>query len=320
MPRRPRTGSATVWTQPRGLRPVRGVRRRAHRGRRYARHRAGGAADLAALAAADRPVGRGGRPRGGGTGGRGRGRRWSVPGPGGHRGRHRPGTFRAVVPGGQFPERPPGPAGLPGGVFRGRRAPPRAFRSVPLPVPPVPPAVSPVSSLLLPPPPPAETSGEEAYRARLWRGRCCCRTWGLDGGRQPESHSAVRRWPRGVAVSQARAVWKARSAAGAAGVPVVDEDGRQQRVGVERDGDAADVPKVAGGEERRSTPMEACSAACRAPPRISGLIRAASSWSSVTVHHTAWVRRGAGRQVELGLAQHLAGDQSAAEEGDDSGW
>ncbi len=48
-----------------------------------------------------------------------------------------------------------------------------------------------------------------------------------------------------------------------------------------------------------SRPMEACSAACRAPPRISGLIRASSSWSSVTVHHTARVRRVRGGRSSL---------------------
>ena len=48
-----------------------------------------------------------------------------------------------------------------------------------------------------------------------------------------------------------------------------------------------------------SMPMEACSAACRAPPRISGLIRAASSWSSVTVHHTARVRSVRGGRSSL---------------------
>ncbi|CAM5253444.1 hypothetical protein SHIRM173S_09408 [Streptomyces hirsutus] len=70
---------------------------------------------------------------------------------------------------------------------------------------------------------------------------------------------------------------------------VVDEDGGQQGVGVQ----GHETPPMSQRSQvakRGSMPIDACSAACRAPPRISGLIRARSSWSSVTVHHTARVR------------------------------
>lgn len=48
-----------------------------------------------------------------------------------------------------------------------------------------------------------------------------------------------------------------------------------------------------------SIPIEACSAACSAPPSCSGLTRARSSWSSVTVHHTARVRSVRGGRSSL---------------------
>ena len=138
--------------------------------------------------------------------------------------------------------------------------------------------------------------------------------WMQDG--QPASHSQAAMASR-VAVSQARGgVEGALGEARAAGVAVVDEDRGQQGVRVQRDGDAADVPAVAGGEQRQHADggvlggVQGAAEDLRVDPGGVELVLGDRP------PHGAGAQR-AGRQVELGLAQHLAGDQPAAQEGDD---
>lgn len=120
--------------------------------------------------------------------------------------------------------------------------------------------------------------------------------WMQDG--QPASHSQEAMASR-VAASQARAVWKARSAKPAPpGWPSYTKTVGRRVSGCS----GTDTPPMSQRSQvakSGSMPMEACSAACREPPRISGVIRASSSWSSVTVHHTARVRSVRGGRSSL---------------------
>ncbi|NJP74042.1 flp pilus-assembly TadE/G-like family protein [Streptomyces sp. C1-2] len=103
---------------------------------------------------------------------------------------------------------------------------------------------------------------------------------------------------------------------GAAGMAVVHEDRGQQGVGMERDGDPADVPAVARGEQREQT-----------DGRVLGGVQGAAQVLRVDPGRVELVlgdrpphRAGAQRtrrEVELGLAQHLAGEDAAAQVGDD---
>ncbi len=103
---------------------------------------------------------------------------------------------------------------------------------------------------------------------------------------------------------------------GAAGVAVVHEDGRQQRVRMQRHGHSADVPAVAGGEERQHSDRRVFGGVQRAaqdlrvdPCRVELVL-------GDRPPHGPGAQR-AGRKIQLGLAEHLAGDQFATEEGDD---
>ncbi|ASR00274.1 hypothetical protein CGL27_22810 [Streptomyces sp. 11-1-2] len=99
-------------------------------------------------------------------------------------------------------------------------------------------------------------------------------------------------------------------------MPVVHEDGRQQRVGVQRDGHPADVPAVTGGEERQD-----------ADRGVLGGVQGAAEGLGVHPGLLELVvgdrpphgpgAQGARRKVELGLAEDLTGDQLAAQKGDD---
>ena len=83
-------------------------------------------------------------------------------------------------------------------------------------------------------------------------GRCRCRTWAT--ARRTGSRSRTRSWrpSPGWRVSQSPQHGEpALGEAGAAGVAVVDEDRRRAGVRVQRGGDPADVPAVAGREQRQ---------------------------------------------------------------------
>ncbi|RSS41670.1 hypothetical protein EF902_22415 [Streptomyces sp. WAC05858] len=98
-------------------------------------------------------------------------------------------------------------------------------------------------------------------------------------------------------------------------MPVVHEDGRQQCVGMQRDGHPADVPAVTGGEERQD-----------ADRGVLGGVQGAAEGLGVHPGLLELVvgdrpphgpgAQGARRKVELGLAEDLTGDQLAAQKGD----
>ena len=122
--------------------------------------------------------------------------------------------------------------------------------------------------------------------------RCRSRTWatGCRTGTRPRTRR--RRWPATVAPSHSRAARKPRSAKpGAAGVPVVDEDGQPAGGRVQVGRHAADVPAVAGGDQRQQADRRR---ARRRAPRRAGPRRAPArrrAGPAEIVHHTALVRR-----------------------------
>ena len=82
--------------------------------------------------------------------------------------------------------------------------------------------------------------------------RCRCRTWATGRRMGSRPRTRRRRPPRGWTRSHPLGgVVAAGGEAGAARLAVVDEDGHPPGVGVQRGRDAADVPPVAGGEERQ---------------------------------------------------------------------
>ena len=152
-------------------------------------------------------------------------------------------------------------------------------------------------------------------------GRCRCRTWATARRTGSRSRSRSRRsrpgWRR---ASRRRRVEAALGEAGAAGVAVVDEDGRQAGVRVQRGRDAADVPAVAGGDERQQADRGVLGGV-RGPGHVGRVRRPASPAAPAeTVHQTAAVRRCRGRQVERLLAEHLAGGEPAPLVGRRPGW
>ena len=123
---------------------------------------------------------------------------------------------------------------------------------------------------------------------------------------QPSAHAQAAIASR-VARSQSRGRAEAAlGEAGAARVAVVDEDGEPAGVGVQGGGDAADVPAVAGGEQRQQPDRRVLGGVRGARAGRRRPARPRPRTSSGTVHHTAAVRRVALGQVERLLADHLA--------------
>ena len=114
----------------------------------------------------------------------------------------------------------------------------------------------------------------------------------LDARRAALGAPARPRWSRGSRSATPRAARKpALGEAGAAGVAVVDEDGQQAGVRVQGRRDPADVPAVAGREERQQADravLGGVRGARAGRPRPGRPRRARASG---TVHHTAQVRR-----------------------------
>ena len=130
---------------------------------------------------------------------------------------------------------------------------------------------------------------------------------------QPSSHSQAAMASR-VAVSHSTAARVAPlGEARAAGMPVVDEDRRRAGVLVHRGGDAADVPAVAGREQRE-----------QADRGVLGRVRGARYVGPLQPGLGQHLRRDrppdrpgaqvARRQVQRLLAEHLAGDHALAQE------
>ncbi|QDL75601.1 hypothetical protein DNK48_24880 [Streptomyces malaysiensis subsp. malaysiensis] len=102
----------------------------------------------------------------------------------------------------------------------------------------------------------------------------------------------------------------------APGVPVVHEDGRQQRVRVQRDGHPADVPAVTGGEERQDADRGVLGGVQGAPEGLGVHPGVVELVIGDRPPHGPGAQ-GARRKVQLGLAEDLTGDQLAAQKRDD---
>lgn len=122
---------------------------------------------------------------------------------------------------------------------------------------------------------------------------------GLPGGREPFAGRAEG------ALGETRA----------AGVAVVHEDGGEQRIRVQRDRHSADVPAVAGREQRQHADggvlggVQGAAEDLRVDPGRVELVLGDRP------PHRARAQRPR-REVELSLAQDLAGDEAPAQEGD----
>ena len=135
--------------------------------------------------------------------------------------------------------------------------------------------------------------------------------WTHDG--QPSALAGGDRLAGGG--SQVLAAWYPRSAKPAPpGCAVVDEDGRQAGVGVMRGRDAADVPAVAGGEERAAARWRRARRRAAAPGRsAAGPGGCRRGGARQRPPHRAGAQ-GARRQVEGVLAEHLAGGDAPPQE------
>ena len=160
----------------------------------------------------------------------------------------------------------------------------------------------------------ASTAASSAWAPRLSSGSLPLPHLGdcTHDGQPPRTRT--RRSRRGSRRSQVRAAREpALGEAGAARVAVVDEDRGQPGVRVQRGRDPADVPAVAGGDQRQHPDRRVLGRVRRA--RDVGRVdaRRPRAASSGMVHQTALVRRRALGQVERLLAEHLAGRQPAQE-------
>ena len=126
------------------------------------------------------------------------------------------------------------------------------------------------------PEPGAQASREDDLAGGGWRppcraARCSCRTWATARttgspsrhGQRPSTSRVARRWRSAGLVAEL-------GDAGAAGVAVVDDDGGQAGVGLERGGHAADVPAVADGEQRQHADGGVLDGVQRARPPSAG--------------------------------------------------
>ena len=122
-------------------------------------------------------------------------------------------------------------------------------------------------------------------------GRCRCRTWAT--ARRTGSRSRTRSWPTVARVACSHSPQHREAAlaeAGTAGVPVVDEDRRRAGVGVQRGREPAEVPAVAGRQQRQDADRRVLGGVQRAGQLAPRRRSARSTARSSRVSHTARVR------------------------------
>ena len=149
---------------------------------------------------------------------------------------------------------------------------------------------------------------------RACRAGCCrCRTWVTARTTGSRRRTGTTRSPRASRSATRPPTSKPRSAeAGPARVAVVDEDREQAGVLVVRRRDAADVPAVAGGEQRQAGRSTRARRHAPRPARHAGATPAHSTCSAEQRPPDRLGGQVVGRQVQRLLAEHLAGGDCVA--------